>query len=102
MDWRVNKKIAPKQIKTLKMTQFPGSFNNVITRHTLQYQTNHHMIIGAWNYRCQDWFYVVLSRVKSLNVLLLINKLNDDLTKFRISDDLVNGGKSSDGLDKTF
>ena len=46
--------------------------------------------------------HVVLSRVKTLNGLLLTNKLNDDLDKFRISDNLLKEDKRLDGLDKTF
>ena len=36
-----------------------------------------------------NWVNVVLLRVKTLNGLLLTNKLNDDMPKFRISDDLL-------------
>ena len=60
------------------------------------------MVIGIWNYRCQNWIYIVLSRVKTSNGLLLTNKFNDDLAKFRISDDLLKEDKILDGLDNFF
>ena len=45
---------------------------------------------------------MVLSRVNTLNGSLLINKFNDDLVKFRISDDLLMEDKRLDGLDTAF
>ena len=60
------------------------------------------MIIGTWNYRCRNWVYDVLSRVKTLNGLLLTNTLNDDLAKLRISDNLLKEDNRLDGLNKTF
>ena len=60
------------------------------------------MIIGTWNDICQNWVYIVLSRVNALDGLLLPNKLNDDLAKFRISDDLLNDDKRLDILDTSF
>ena len=66
----------------------------------------------SWKYIFSNWVYVVLSRVKTLNGLLLANKLNDNLTKYRISGDLkremkgqiiqmnidINWGKKRNGL----
>ena len=43
---------------------------------------------------------MVLSKVKTLNGLLLVNKLNDDLTKYQISDDLKREEEMLDDLDK--
>ena len=40
--------------------------------------------------------------VKALSWLLFANKLNDDLTKFRTSDDLLKEYNMLEGLDKTF
>jgi len=45
-------------------------------------------VVTSWNYGLKNWVYAVLSRVKTLNGLLLVNKLNDYLTKYQISDDL--------------
>ena len=77
------------KIKDLKMTKFQVNSNIATTGHKLKGQTKQCMIIGKWNYRCQNWVYVVLSRVKTLNGLLLTNKLKDHLAKFRLSDDLT-------------
>ena len=41
-----------------------------------------------------------LSRVKTLNRLLLVNKLNDDLTKYWISDALRGEDERLDNLDE--
>ena len=60
------------------------------------------MIIGTWNSRCQNWVYVVLSRVNILNGLLLTNIMNNNLVKFRISDGLLKEEKRLDNLNKTF
>ena len=46
--------------------------------------------------------YVALSRVNTLNGLLLTNTLNDYLAKLRISDNLLNEEKRLDYLDKKF
>ena len=46
--------------------------------------------------------YVVRSRVKTLNALLLSHTLNDDLAKLRISDDLSNEEKRLDDLVEKF
>ena len=75
MNWKLNKKIAPRQIKGLKMTQFLVKSNIVTTGHKLQGQTKQYMIFGTWNYRCRNWVYVVMSRVKTLNGLLLPHTL---------------------------
>ena len=45
---------------------------------------------------------MVLSKVKTLNGLLLVNKLNDDLTKYQISDDLKREEERLDDLDEEF
>ena len=84
------------------MTQFPVNSNIVTTGHKLRGQTKQHMVIRAWNYRCRNWVYVVLSMVNTLSGLLLTKKLNDDLEKNRISDDLSNEDKRLDSLDNKF
>ena len=58
------------------------------------------MIVTSWNYTFPNWIYVILSRVKTLNGLLLVNKLNDDLTKYRISDGLKREDERIDDLDE--
>ena len=102
INWKVNQKMVSQKIKGLKTTQFPVNSNITITGHTLQGQTKQHIIIGTGNYRCRNQVYVVLSRVNTLNRLLLTNKLNYDLAKFQISDDVLKEDNILDILDKTF
>ena len=46
--------------------------------------------------------YAVLSRVKTLCGLGLVKELNDDLTKYQISDDLIREDERLDDLDEQF
>ena len=58
------------------------------------------MIINK-NNSFPNWVYVVLSRVKTLCGLGLVKELNDDLTKYQISDDLIREDERLDNLDKS-
>ena len=60
------------------------------------------MIVTSWNYSFPNWVYVVLSRVKTLCGLGLVKELNDDLTKYQISDDLIREDERLDDLDEQF
>ena len=102
MNWRVNNKSIPQKIRGLRMTQFPVNWNIATTGHKLQGQTKKHLIVTLWNYGLKNWIYMVLSKVKTLNRLLLVNKLNDDLTKYQISDDLKRDEERLDDLDEEF
>ena len=102
MNQKVNNKVDQQKINGLKLTQFPVNSNIATTGHELQYQTKHHLIITSWNYVLKNWVYVVLSRVNTLNGLVLTNKLDEDSAKLRISDDLVSDDKRLDALDKEF
>jgi len=84
------------------MTQFPVNSNIANTWHKLQGQTKKHLIVTSWNYAVPNWVYIVLSRVKTLRGLFLLNKLNDDLTKYQISDDLKREDVRLDELDEHF
>ena len=53
-------------------------------------------------YIFKNWVYVALSRVNTLDGLLLVNTLNEDLADFRICDDLLSEDKRLDALDKEF
>ena len=59
------------------------------------------MIDTSWNCRVKTWVNVILSRVRILDGLLLVNKLDDDLTKYQISDSLQKEEKLSN-LDEEF
>ena len=58
--------------------------------------------LTSWNYSLPNWIYVVLSRVKTLNGLFLVNKLKDDLTKYQISDNLKREDERLDNLYEQF
>ena len=58
--------------------------------------------LTSWNYSLPNWIYVVLSRVKTLNGLFLVNKLKDELTKYQISDNLKREDERLDNLDEQF
>ena len=60
------------------------------------------MIVISWNLIYKNWIYVVLSRVRTLDGLLLVNKLDDDLTKYRISDILKREEERLSNLDEEF
>ena len=75
-----------KTIKRLKITQFPVNSNIATIGHKLQSQTKQYLIVTLWNCRVKNWIYVVLSRVSTLDGLLLVKQLDDDLIKYQISD----------------
>ena len=80
------------------MRRFPVNSNIATTEHKLQGQTKKHLIGTSWNYSFPNW----LSRVKTLRGLGLVTKLNDDLTKYQINDDLKREGERIDDLDEQF
>ena len=84
------------------MTQFPVNSNIATTGHKLQGHTEKHLIVTSWNYSFPNWVYIVLSRVKTLCGLGLVKELNDDLTKYQISDDLIREDEKLDDLDEQF
>jgi hypothetical protein len=51
----------------MKGTQFPIMINNVTTCHKLQGCTKHAIFVNKFDYR-SNWAYVVLSRVKRVEV----------------------------------
>ena len=53
------------------------SLSKAITGHKLQGVSLNRMVVRSWNYRCKNWIYVVLSRVRSLQGLFLCEKLDD-------------------------
>ena len=62
---------------------------------------NSQLIINK-NNSFPNWVYVVLSRVKTLCGLGLVKELNDDQTKYQISDDLIREDERLDDLDEQF
>ena len=73
------------------MTQFLLNLNNATTGHKLQGMSIDNMIIPAFPNKklralFKNWEYVVLSRVRTLNGLYLLEKL-DENESFEPSDD---------------
>ena len=63
-------------IDKIKVTYLPINSNISTTGHKLQGRTLDHLIVNSWAYRCPHWVYVVLSRVKTLNSLILNQTLD--------------------------
>ena len=54
-----------------KVTQIPVNSNIATTGHKLQGMSKDTLIVNDWNYRCANWVYVVLSRVRRRKGLFL-------------------------------
>ena len=67
-------------IKGISMTQFGVIDNIATTGHKLQGVSMDNLVVNSWNYSCPNWVYVVLSRVRKLEGLVLnipLNATND-------------------------
>ena len=60
----------------IRITYLPINCNISTTGHKLQGKTLNHLVINSFAYQCTHWLYVVLSRVKELNNLVLNEKLD--------------------------
>ena len=65
-------------IEKMKITYIPINSSISTTGHKLQGKTLDHLVVNSWAYGCPHWVYVVLSRVKTLNGLILNEKLDED------------------------
>ena len=68
---------------TISMTQFPVNLNSATTGHKLQGMSLNALIIPAFPSKSlsalfKNWEYVVLSRVRTLSELYLLEKINED------------------------
>lgn len=59
----------------LSVTQFGVISSIGTTGHKLQGMSKDNIIVTSWNYRTRNWVYVVLSRVRTLGGLHLLQKL---------------------------
>jgi len=59
-----------------KVKQVPVNCNIATTGHKLQGMSKDVLIVNDWNYRCTNWVYVVLSRVRTLAGLYLMKPLD--------------------------
>ena len=71
-----------------KITQIPVNSNIATTGHKLQGMSKDILVVNSWNYRCPNWVYVVLSRVRTLAGLYLIAPL-DLQRSFNVPDCLI-------------
>ena len=62
----------------MRLTHFPVSLNHATTGHKLQGKTLEELIIVEWS-KVKNWAYVVLSRVKTLDGLYLLEPIPDDI-----------------------
>ena len=68
--------------------QLPMVVNTATTVHKLQGTGVDKIFIHCWHY-CRNWPYVVLSRVKHMSGLYLRKKIDTDLKKYELDEDLV-------------
>ena len=72
------------------MTQIPVNSNVATTghKHKLQGMSKDTLIVSEWDYRCANWVYVVLSRVRTRKGLFLTKPL--DLERdFNVPESLI-------------
>ena len=65
-------------LEKTKIAYIPVKSSISTTGHKLQGKTLEHLVVNSWAYGCSHWVYVVLSRVKTLNGLILNQKLDED------------------------
>ena len=71
-----------------KITQIPVNSNIATTGHKLQGMSKDIIVVNSWSYRCPNGVYVVLSRVRTLAGLYLIEPL-DLQRSFNVPDCLI-------------
>ena len=75
-------------IRGINMTQFGVIDNIATTGHKLQGVSLDNLVVNNWNYGCQNWVYVVLSRVRKLAGLVFNTPL-DSTKDYRPTQDLT-------------
>ena len=63
-------------LKKIKVTYLPMNCNISTTGHKLQGKTLDRLVVNSFAYQCRHWVYVVLSRVREKNSLILNQKLD--------------------------
>ena len=77
-----------KIIAGIKGTQFPIISNTATTGHKLQGYTATALLVNTWHYQ-SNWAYVVLSRVRTMAKLYLLEELTDDLRKYEMPKEMI-------------
>ena len=65
-------------LENIQITYLPLYSSISTTGHKLQGQSLNHLVVNSWAYKCPHWLYVVLSRVTTLNGLILNQKLDEN------------------------
>ena len=76
------------KIGNAKVKQVPVNSNIATTGHKLQGMSKDVLIVNDWNYRCANWVYVVLSRVRTKAGLYLLKPLDLDRS-FNVPQSLI-------------
>ena len=84
----------------VKIIKFGVNSNKGTTGHKLQGVSLNRMVVRSWNYRCNNWIYVVLSRLRTLNGLFLCEKL-DDTKSFDVDPKLLEEEKRLQFIEKS-
>ena len=72
----------------MRMHQFPVVRNTGTTGHKLQGKTVQSILVYDWHYG-GNWPYVVLSRVTTMRGVFIRTKLNNDPSKYLVTDELT-------------
>jgi hypothetical protein len=70
------------------VTQIPVNSNIATTGHKLQGMTKDVLVVDEWDYRCANWVYTVLSRVRTRKGLFLTKPLDLD-REFNVPESLI-------------
>ena len=76
------------QLEPIRITHIPINSNISTTDHKLQGLTLDTLVVNSWTFSVQHWVYVVLSRVRTLNNLVLNEKLYEN-RKYNANNELV-------------
>ena len=72
----------------MRANQIPIIVNNATTGHKLQGTGVDNLFVHAWSYK-RNWPYVILSRVRQRNGLFLRHKIDKNISKYAMDDDLI-------------
>ena len=76
------------KIGNAKVKQIPVNSNIATTGHKLQGMSKDVLVVNDWNYRCANWVYVVLSRVRTKAGLYLMKALDVE-RRFNVPQSLI-------------
>ncbi len=75
-------------LEPIRISYLPINSNISTTAYKLQGSTLNSLVGNSWNFNVQHWAYVVLSRVKRLNSLILNTKLEEN-RHYKASGELI-------------